>query len=593
MAPTVPNGLKNLPISGIDLEMSTIKELLDGDLELKSIILRRQSEVQSRSSYAEKAASVFADCVKKTNAVKEAYTTCIQSTKTLNEALMNALNLSDDDKEVLATISSTKGILGTWNEIKTLAEAMLARLDRAATEVETHLHLATDEQAAHHSAHIVASRSVLSCADILRVVDQGVAEKRGALSALRRFPTEILLQIFMEAIEARQSEIINSLSSYYDFAATPHDLNTLLMTLNLVPFILSATCKRWRAICETTPYLWRYARVPMIVSTSTRNKIIGKAQFERCILLAQKQPLELTVYPCYDVIHRAATYPNLVLPAESQILRVNIVWYNGFVIPRGIPSPVELCIVTSANTAGHYLQTLSSELLVNTKKLRCTNMTPWFNNHPASIQSLHIVLNQFGLLSQFNNILKSCQQLQELCVEINNAQPIPSALAFTLPQLHTLSLTALAIPWAVYSFYSGWRLPRLARLVLIDINGSPSAGWNISDNSGQFSHVTHIEVQAVSDPSVVAEFRLLFEASTALCTTTLAGNAVEPMMKLLTLPAAMRVEEIILCDSDADGTTLRDYLVAVSEDTSGMKVVWKDCPNFSGEYGKASGELHL
>ena len=597
MAPTVPNSVKNPLVNGIDLEMSTIKELLDGDLELKSVILRRQSEVQSRSSYAEKAASVFTDCVKKTNAVKDAYTACIQSTKTLNEALMNALNLSDDDKEVLATISSTKGILATWNEIKTLAEDMLARLDRAATEVETHLHLATDEQAAHHSAHIVASRSVLSCADILRVVDQSVAEKRGALSALRRFPTEILLQIFMEAIEARQSDIINSLSSYYDFESSPYDLelNTLLTTLNLVPFILSATCKRWRAICETTPYLWRYARVPMIVSTSTGNKIIGKAQFERCILLAQKQPLELTVYPCYDVMRRGAMYPNLVLPPESQIFRVNIVWYNGYIIPRGIPSPVELCIVASANTAGDYVQTLSSELLVNTKKLRCTNMTPWFNNQPASIQSLHIVLNQFGLLSQINSILKDCQQLQELCVEINNAQSISSTLAFTLPHLHTLSLTAFSIPWVVYSFYSGWRLPRLARLVLIDINGSPSA-WNISDNSGQFSHVTHIEVQAVSDPSVVAEFRPLFEVSTALCTTTLAGNAVEPMMKLLTLPTAMRVEEIILRDSDADGTTLRDYLVAVSENgkgTSGMKVVWKDCPNFSDEYGQASGELHL
>ena len=363
MAPTVPHGLKNLPVNGIDLEMSTIKELLDGDLELKSVILRRQSEVQSRSSYAEKTASVFADCVKKTNAVKEAYTACIQSTKTLNEALMNALNLSDDDKEVLATIPSTKGILATWNEIKTLAEAMLARLDRAAKEVETHLHLSTDEQAAHHSAHIVASESLLSCADHLRVVDRSIAQKKGALSSLRRFPTEILLQIFMETIDARQSEIINSLSSYYDVPSSPYDLNTLLMTLNLVPFILSATCKRWRAICETTPYLWRYARVPMIVSTSTGNKIIGKAQFERCILLAQKQPLELTIYPCYDMIHRGAMYPDVVLPPESEILRVNIVWYDGYVIPRGIPSPVELCIVASANSAGHYLQTLRSELL--------------------------------------------------------------------------------------------------------------------------------------------------------------------------------------------------------------------------------------
>ena len=457
MPPIVPHSLNNLPVNGIDLEMSTIKKLLDGDLELRSIILRRQREVQSQASYAEKAASVFAACLKKTSAVKEAYTACIQSTKTLNEVLMNALNLNDDDKEVLATISSTKGILATWNEIKTVTEAMLTRFDRAAMEVETHLHLATDEQAAHDSTNIAASESLLSCTDLLRVVDRSIAQKRGALSSLRRFPTEILLQIFMEAIEARQSEIINSLSSYYFFGSSPHDLNTLLTTLNLVPFILSVTCKRWRAICETTPHLWRYARVPMMTSTLTGNKIIGKAQFERCILLAQKQPLELTIYPCNDVIRWGATYPNLVLLAESEILRVNIVWYRGHLIPSGIPSPVELCIVASANTCeeGHYLQTLSSELLVSTKTLRCTNMTPWFNNQPTGIQSLHIVLNKFELISQFNEMLKNCQQLQELCVEINNAPSFPRTLAFTLPQLHTLSLTALALQWVVYSFSSG------------------------------------------------------------------------------------------------------------------------------------------
>ena len=95
MAPTVPHSLRNPPVNGI--EMFTIKKLLDGDLELRSIILRRQIQVQSQSSYAEKAVSVFADCVKKTSAVKEAYAACIQLTKTLNEVLMNALNLSDDD----------------------------------------------------------------------------------------------------------------------------------------------------------------------------------------------------------------------------------------------------------------------------------------------------------------------------------------------------------------------------------------------------------------------------------------------------------------------------------------------------------------
>ena len=56
-----------------------------------------------------------------------------------------------------------------------------------------------------------------------------------------------------------------------------------------------------------------------------------------------------------------------------------------------------------------------------------------------------------------------------------------------------------------------------------------------------------------------------------------------------------RVDELFLYNSNADGTTLREYLAAIerSKGTSGMKVVWNDCPNFSSEYGGAFGELHL
>ena len=76
----------------------------------------------------------------------------------------------------------------------------------------------------------------------------------------------------MEAVDARQREIINALSSYTD-TDDPFlyvDLDKQWKTLNLVPFTLSATCKRWRAICQTTPQLWRYARMPMVVYHKNR-----------------------------------------------------------------------------------------------------------------------------------------------------------------------------------------------------------------------------------------------------------------------------------------------------------------------------------
>ena len=596
MALIVPQSFKNLPANGT--EMSTLRELLDGDLEFRSIILRREGELRSRSSYAEKAAGVFAECLKKAIAVKEAYVASIQTTKALKEALTNALNVNDSDMEVLATIPSTKGILTAWTEIKTLTGDMLARLEMAATEVETHLHLAAGEQAAQESAHVAASDSLLSCADSLHVVNRSIDEKRRALFGLRRLPSEILLQIFREAVDARQCEIIKSLSSYKDPGRVHPNLDTLLTTVNLVPFILSATCMRWRVICQTTPQLWRYALVPMIVSVHTGNKAIGKAQFERCILLAQDQPLELTVYPCYNVIYHlthGATYPNLVLTTESQVLRVNIVWYNNYGIPRGVPSPVELYIVASANSSGHYMQTLPPELLVNTKKLQCIDITPWFSNQPAGIQSLHIVLSKSGPFPLFNGLLENCPQLQELYLQINATQSISPSSAFTHQQLHTLSLTGLALPWVISAFSAGCCLPHLAHLVLTNINGF-SPILNISETNGQLSHVTHIEVLGVSAPGVVTHFLSLFKAATALRTITLSGSAVVPVLKLLASPPPTRVEDIILHNSDADGTTLQDYFLAIKGHDGGIsevKVVWNNCPNFASKYGRVSGEIHL
>jgi len=580
--------------------MAAIKKLLDGDLELRSSILRRQNEVEAQYRYAKKAADVFADCLATTRAVKDAYAASILSIKALEKVLKNSLSLYDNHCDILESISSTKGMLATWAEIVALMGALITRLDNSSPQVEAHLHLAADEHAAHESAHIAASRSKLSCTKMLHEVDQNITENKGALSGLRRVPTEILQQIFIEAVDARQHEIITSLSSYYDPSPSYHTLGALSKTLNLVPFTLSATCKRWRAICQSTSQLWRYARVPMICFTDMGYKIIGKTQYERCVHFAQKQPLDLTVYPCYILTQHGATCPNLVLPAESQALRVNVVWQGNNVIPPGIPSPTELCIVASANFHMDYTKVPPTQLLANTKTLRCMGVMPWIDS-AVGIQTLHLSHSKPGACLRprtLRNLLHNCPQLEELHLE-NLVYPLVNHhdFDFTHQQLHTLSLTGIVLPWVMKAFTG--RFPRLSRLVLTDINALDSDGYSWSPPhsiSDQLSLLTHIEVHTASEPSVVAYLRPLFEASTALRTLTLVGSAEEPILSMLTLPAPKRVQELRLSHSDANGTTLRDYLAAIESDgggTSGMQVVWNNCPNFSGEYGRAFGELHL
>jgi hypothetical protein len=599
MASTLSQSYMNLPANCT--EMSTLKELLDDDLKIRSSILRRQERVQARYTYAKTAAEVFADCLATTSAVKGAYASSILSTKALEDSLKNALNMYDNHHGILATISSTKGILATWAEIVTLTEALLALLDKSTPQVEAHLHLTAGEHAAHESAHITASGSILSCTAKLRVVDHSIAQKEGALLGSCRLPTEILLQIFIEAVDARQHEITTSLSLYYDPGPSYHDLDVLFKTINLVPFTLSATCKRWRAICQSTSRLWRYARVPMVNSTGQGNKITGKTQFERCVLLTQKQPLDLTVYPRYDVTHHRAVYPSFVLPAESQILRVNIVCQSNSVIPPGVPSPTELCIVASAKTHVPYLQVLPAHLLANTKTLQCTGFTPQIDS-AVGIQTLHISHGKPGTVlpsRSFGDLLRNCPQLEELLLGNHVYGPMTSPdIPITHQQLRTLSLTGIVLSWVMKAFTAGYRFPRLSRLVFTDMNGPNSFmnSRNLHSIRDQLSSFTHIEVHAASKPDFVFYIRPLLDALTALRTLTLVGSAVEPMLWVLTYSALKRVQELRLSDSNANGTTLRDYLAAVKRDgggTSGVQVVWNNCPNFSAEYGGAFGELHL
>jgi len=596
MSSTLSRSYKNIPANFT--EMSALKKLLDGDLELRSFLLRRQDEVQAQYTYAKKAAEVFADCLATTSAVKDAYVTSILSITALEKVVKNALNLYNNHCDILETVSSTKGVLATWAEIVALTEVLLTHLDKATPQVEAHLHLAADEHAAHESTHIATSESTLSYTKMLHEVDRSIAKYKGALSGLRRVPTEILQQIFIEAVDERQHEIITSLSPYYDPSPACYDLGILSKTLNLVPFTLSATCKRWRAVCRSTPQLWRYARVPMIGFISPRYKIIGKTQFEQCVLLAQKQPLDLTVYSCHNLTQHGAAYPNLVLPTESQTLRVNIVWHINNVIPPGIPSPTELCIVASWNSPMPYMQALPTPLLANTKTLRCTELTPRIDT-AVGIQTLHISLWKPGAFlpsTEFGRLLQNCPQLKELRLENQVSPPMQSPIApFTHQQLNTLSLTVTLLPWVIQAFTAGCRFPRLSRLVLTRVNGHNSAS-NLHSISDQLSLLTHIKVNAASEPSFVASLRPLFDASTGLRTLTLVGSAVEPMLRMMTLSVPKRVQELRLSHSDANGTTLRDYLAAIESDgggTAGMQVVWNNCPNFSGEYGGAFGELHL
>jgi len=580
--------------------MSALKKLLDGDLELRSSILRRQDEVQGQYTYAKEAAEVFTDCLATTRGVKDAHAASILSIKALERVVKNALNLYNNHCDILESISSTKRMLATWAEIVALTEALLRRLDKATPQVEAHLHLAADEHAAHESARIAASESLLSYSTMLREVGQSISKKQEALFGLRCVPTEILRRIFIEAVDERQHEIITSLSSYYEPALSYHDLDALSETLNLVPFTLSATCKRWRVICQSTPRLWRHARVPMICSTGMGYNIIGKTQFEQCVLLAQKQPLELTVYPCYNPTQHVTTHPSVVFPAESQTLRINIVWHSNNVIPPGMPSPTELCIVASANSRVRHIQVLCMRLLANTKTLRCTGLTPRIDT-TVGIQTLHISNCKSGAFlssTAFGDLLRNCPRLEELHLE-NQEYPLANHQDFDLThqQLHTLSFTGIVLPWVMKTFTG--RFPRLSRLVLTDINALDSHGYSWSPPHSirnQLSLLTHIEVRTASEPSVVSSLRPLFEASTALRTLTLVGSAVEPMLSLLTLSAPKRVQELWLSHSDVNGTTLRDYLAAIAGDGGGtprMQVVWNNCPNFSGEYGRAFGELRL
>ena len=128
MASTLSQGDQDLPANSTGV--SALKKLLDDDLEHRSSILRRQEKAQAQYTHAKKAAEVFADCLAATSVVKDAFAASILSTKALEKALKNTLNLYDNHRDILATIPSTKGMLATWAKIMALTESLLTCLDK-------------------------------------------------------------------------------------------------------------------------------------------------------------------------------------------------------------------------------------------------------------------------------------------------------------------------------------------------------------------------------------------------------------------------------------------------------------------------------
>ena len=291
----------------------------------------------------------------------------------------------------------------------------------------------------------------------------------------------------------------------------------------------------------------------------------GKRQFEQCVLLTQKQPLDLTVYPCYNANHHGATYPNLVLPAGAQTLRINIVLHSNHAIPPGIPSPTELYLVASVNSPALNTQALPTQLLANTKMLLCKGLTPQIDS-PVGVQTLHISHSQTGASLPFRDILQNCPQLEELHLENSlYSQMSDSTSPFTHQQLHTISLKGITLPSVICAFEVGCRFPRLSRLVLTNINGLHPAWYHQRPctSNDLLSQFTHIEVSGLSGPHGVAHLRLLFDASMALHTLTLVGAVVGPVLALLVWPAPKRVKELRSHNSDANGAILQSYLTTI------------------------------
>lgn len=582
---------RNLPAQ--QSETTALAALLKEDLEYKNLIENRQRALRGRISKAEGTANAMSQCIDATDAFRGVFAANTISAKGFEERIISALEVHSSYSNTLTAIPSTGELLATWSDILRLNDEVSACLEKAKLQAEAHLHLCAVEQIAHESAAAAAKQSLQAIGGGLKGLKSSISHNRKQIYSIRCLPTELLQQIFNMVVEEKQVSLNSQLNTFPSSPKSYYsDPAGMWKTINFVPIILSGTCHRWRDICESTPSLWRFLRIPTTLHPDFNPWVIGGLPFARSMANTNGQNLEITLYPSL----KAETVTEAIssIPLEHSISRLNVI--ESIRIPPTLSAALKVWFIGHSGSSEVKMVELVPERLQKAQFILCYERLPIIRNGSLLLHSLQITLTKACIFPDIGQLLTGLPVLQSLTLWFYAGVTYQESTAYTHSSLRTIGVTSRAFPVLQSSIRDGVSLPAFRHLQLRDVNKT-FAFLSVDNNAASFALITQLAIGNVSSPQGSVKIRPLLNAMTALLTLQLEGTAVGPGLNALSLEPVARVPTIALHDSDATCAPLREYLAKLAEESKTVKdarvvsVTWKNCPKFLQHYGAASGNI--
>ncbi|KAK7024951.1 F-box domain-containing protein [Favolaschia claudopus] len=179
--------------------------------------------------------------------------------------------------------------------------------------------------------------------DLLReersALEVEIRKHERAVSPLRRFPTELMSEIFAQAVQP--CEILKDSSNSY------------FLDMQSGPWLLSAVCSRWRGIALSQPNLWAFLPLNFRRRRSTLERVAGTLSIVQAhIDRSQNAPFKLIFIP---------SYTTRLLEVEQDVLGrliPHIARWEELVI-SGTPALYKSLATRSASTGFPTLRTLA------------------------------------------------------------------------------------------------------------------------------------------------------------------------------------------------------------------------------------------
>ena len=585
---------RNLPAQ--PSELAARDALLKEDLEFKALIESRKRALQGRISEAESAAKAISQCIDITDAFRGVYAANCLSANAFQERIEKALKVHSSCSATLAAVPSTSKLLTTWNDILKLTDEVSVLLERAKLQADVHLHLCAGEQIAHESAAEAAKQSLQAIGVGLHSLNSSISQNKRKIHTIRCLPTELLQQIFNLVVEVKQASLDSRLIT---FPPSPKAyLNDPVAmwkkTINFVPITLSAICKRWRDICESTPSLWRFLRIPTTLHPDVNPWVIGGLPFAHSIANTNGKNLEITLYPSLKV--ETVTQAISTIPSEHSIAKLIVV--ESVKIPSTLSSALTVWFIGHSSSPEVKVVDLVPTRLRRIHYILCKERLPLIRNGPLLLQSLQVTLTKGCVFPDLGQLLTGSPLLRFLVLRFFVGITYQESTACTHHSLRTMEITSYSLPILQLSIRDGVSIPAFRHFQVLDVDKTFTY-LSADNNATTFALVTHLTIGAVSSSRGSVKIRTLLDIMSALLTLQLKGTAVGPGLNGLCLEPVVRISKVVLHDSDVNCAPLREYLTKLAEegrvikDVRPVKVTWKGCPGFLKHYGATSGSISL